>query len=152
MFITRSRLMKILACLALLISSATLLLTPASAEEQPAATAEKQYMQLGKDTVALLNELTATLSNISDKESADAAVPRVEKMAARMQELRLRAESLPRPQEGIEQEVRTRLNDEEVRQAVQQFMVALLQLAQTDAYGSENLISALTRMVSSNNM
>lgn len=139
---------------AILLSVTLLTAHSAALAEQETATAEEQYIQLGNDTVALLRELTGVLNTVTDKASADAAVPRVDAVSARMQELRHRAEQLPDLPENadMESEFRLRMNTEEVRDAVQQFMAALLQLAQTDGFGSEALISALTRMVSSTPM
>lgn len=127
---------------ALPMASAADVAAPAAADEETA------YLQIGQDTVALLRELTAVLDSVKDRESADAAVSRVHEISAKMQALRQRAESMPKPEPGQEAILREHMNNEEVRSAVQQFMAALLNLAQTDAYGSEELITALTRMVS----
>lgn len=123
----------------------TVALPMAEAEEASAPT--QDYLQIGQETVALLNELTGVLETVKDKESADAAVSRVQKIASKMQELRSRAEALPAPDNEDEAALREKLNNGEVRSAIHRFMVAMLDLAQTDAYGSEELINALTRMV-----
>lgn len=122
-------------------------LLPAAAAADTAG-AEADFIRIGHETVVLLSELTTTLEGVTDKASADAAVPQVKELAARMQALQAQAQALPKP--APEQEVffRENMNTAEVRQAVQKFMAALLKLAQTDAYGSEELISALTGMVS----
>lgn len=123
----------------------TVVLPMAEAKETSAPT--QDYLQIGQETVALLNELTGVLETVKDKESADAAVSRVQEIAAKMQELRSRAEALPAPDNEDEAALREKLNNGEVRGAIHRFMVAMLDLAQTDAYGSEELINALTRMV-----
>lgn len=117
------------------------------AEAQETSVSTQDYLNIGQETVALLNELTDTLETVKDKESADAAVSRVQGISSKMQELRARAEALPAPDNADEAELRTKMNNGEVRAAVRRFMVAMLNLAQTDAYGSEELINALTRMV-----
>lgn len=127
---------------ALPMASAADVAAPAAADEETA------YLQIGQDTVALLRELTAVLDSVKDRESADAAVSRVHDISAKMQALKQRVERMPKPEPGQEAILREHMNNEEVRSAVQQFMAALLNLAQTDAYGSEELITALTRMVS----
>lgn len=118
---------------------------PAVAEEMTAPT--QDYLQIGQETVALLNELTNVLEEVKNKESADGAVVRVQEISAKMQELRTRAEALPLPDNEAETEMRAKMNNGEVRSAIRRFMVAMLDLAQTEAYGSEELINALTRMV-----
>lgn len=126
-----------------------LLLSPAlpTAVAQETSAPTQDYLQIGQETVALLNELTDALETVKDKESADAAVSRVQEISAKMQELRTRAEALPAPGNEDEAELRAKMNNGEVRSAIRRFMVAMLDLAQTDAYGSEELINALTRMV-----
>lgn len=139
---------KVVSMLRLFLPVAMLLtvsLPPAEAREASAPT--QDYLQIGQETVALLNELTGVLETVKDKESADAAVSRVQKIASKMQELRSRAEALPAPDNEDEAALREKLNNGEVRSAIHRFMVAMLDLAQTDAYGSEELINALTRMV-----
>lgn len=122
-------------------------LLPVAAAVETVGT-EADYIRIGQETVSLLNDLTATLEGVNDKATADAAIPRVQEFSARMKALQAEAQALPKP--GPEQEAlfREQMNTAEVRQAVQQFMGALLKLAQTDAFGSEELISALTGMVS----
>ncbi len=118
-----------------------------TAEAQGTSASTRDYLNIGQETVALLNELTDTLETVKDKESADAAVSRVQEISAKMQTLRTRAEALPAPDNEDEAELRTKMNNGEVRSAIRRFMLAMLNLAQTDAYGSEELINALTRMV-----
>lgn len=120
----------------------------ASLAATPANETEAAYLQIGQDTVALINELTQVLNSVKDRESADAAVPRVQEVAAKLQSLRERAEALPAPGSDQEALFRENMNSAEVRAAIQNFMLSMLNLAQTDAYGSEELINALTRMVS----
>lgn len=120
----------------------------ASHAATPADETEEAYLQIGRDTVALIKELTAVVNTVKDRESADAAVPKVEEISAELQKLRERAEALPAPDSEHEAFFRDKINSAEVRAAVQNFMFAMLNLAQTDAYGSEDLINALTRMVS----
>lgn len=122
-----------------------LALPPAVAKD--AAAPAQDYLSIGQDTVSLLNELTEVLGSVKDKTSADAAVARVQEISAKMQELRARAEALPAPDSEDEAEMRAKFNNGEVRTAIRRFMVAMLDLAQTDAYGSEELINALSRMV-----
>lgn len=107
----------------------------------------QSYLNIGQETVVLLNELTGVLETVKDRESADAAVRRVQEISAKMQELRARAEALPAPDNEDELVLREKMNNGEVRSAIRRFMIAMLDLAQTDAYGSEELINALTRMV-----
>lgn len=142
--VTRLRYMNMSALHAMLLIPALL---PVAAAAETVGT-EADYIRIGQETVTLLRDLTATLEAVSDKETADAAIPRVQEISARLQALQGEAQALPKP--GPEQEAlfRQQMNTAEVRQAVQQFMGALLKLAQTDAYGSEELISALTNMVS----
>lgn len=135
--------MKRLALHALLLLSFAL--PTAVAEEVGAAAPD--YMLIGNETVSLLNDLTDVLETVKDRESADAAVCRVQAISAKMQELRMRAEALPTPDSEAKEELRETLNNKEVRAAVHRFMIAMLDLAQTDAYGSEELINALSRMV-----
>lgn len=122
-------------------------LLPVAAAVETVGT-EADYIRIGQETVSLLNNLTATLESVDSKEAADASIPRIQEISARLQALQSEAQALPKP--GPEQEAlfREQMNTAEVRQAVQQFMGALLKLAQTDAFGSEELISALTNMVS----
>lgn len=120
----------------------------ASLAAAPASETEEAYLQIGQEAVSLINELTEVLNSVTDRESADAAVPRVQEVIAKLQEMRKRAEALPAPGGEHEALFRDNLNSAEVRTAVQSFMLAMLNLAQTDAYGSEELINALTRMVS----
>lgn len=135
--------MKQLALYVLLLLSFVL---PTAVAEGLAAAAP-DYMLIGNETVSLLNNLTDVLETVKDRDSADAAVCRVQAISAKMQELRTRAESLPSPDSIAKEELRETVNNKEVRVAVRRFMVAMLNLAQTDAYGSEELINALSRMV-----
>lgn len=109
---------------------------------------EADYIRIGQETVALLNDLTATLDSVNDKATADAAIPRVQEISSRLQTLQAQAQELPKPAPEHAALFREQMNTTEVREAVQKFMASLLRLAQTDAYGSEELISALTNMVS----
>lgn len=122
-------------------------LLPVAAAAEPVG-AEADYIRIGQETIELLHELTATLDGVSDKNTADAAVPHVQEISARLQELQAKAQALPKPDPARTELFRERMNTAEVREAVQQFMASLLKLAQTDAFGSEALISALTNMVS----
>lgn len=120
----------------------------ASHAATPAGETEEAYLQIGRDTVALIKELTEVVNTVKDRESADAAVPKVVEISAELQKLRERAEALPAPDSEDEAFFRDKINSAEVRDAVQNFMFSMLNLAQTNAYGSEDLINALTRMVS----
>lgn len=118
-----------------------------TAEAKEASAPTQEYLNIGQETVAQLNELTDVLETVKNRESADAAVSRVQEISAKMQELRARAEALPAPDNEDEAILRETMNNGEVRTAIRRFMVAMLDLAQTDAYGSEELINALSRMV-----
>lgn len=137
--------MKRLVLPALLLLSFALL--PADAKDASAPT--QDYLSIGMETVTLINEMTDVLENVQDKESADAAVSRVQELSVKMQELRARAENLPAPDNEGEAELREKLNNGEVRTAIRRFIAAMLDLAKTDAYGSEELINALSRMLGS---
>lgn len=107
----------------------------------------QDYLSIGQETVTLINAMTDVLEKVKDKESADAAVSRVQELSAKMQELRGRAEALPAPDDAGEAELRENLNNGEVRNAIHRFIAAMLDLAKTDAYGSEELVNALSRML-----
>lgn len=116
----------------------------------PAAPAPEEdgYVRAGRATVQLLNELTGVLNGVHDRETADAAVPRVQEISGRLQELRRQTRELPKPRPSQEEFCKKHLGDREARAAVQGLMISLLNLAQTQAYGSEELLDALTKMVS----
>lgn len=117
-------------------------------EAEAASASTQEYLLIGQETVMHLNALTDVLETVKDKKSADAAVVRVQEIAVRLQELRTRAEALPAPDDEEETLLREKMNNSEVRAAIHRFMLAMLDLARTDAYGSEELINALSRMVS----
>lgn len=119
-----------------------------TAEAKDASVPTQNYLSIGQETVTLINAMTDVLENVKDKESADAAVSRVQELSAKMQELRTRAEALPVPDNEDEVELRENLNNGEVRTAIHRFIAAILDLAKTDAYGSEELVNALSRMMS----
>lgn len=110
---------------------------------QTASVDAAEYVAMAQEVIASLNELTATLTSVHDKATADAAAVKVNEQATRMMALQAKAESLPLPTPEVEMQVRSSINVQEVQKTVHEFMGAIIKLGMSNAYGSEELLNAL---------
>lgn len=143
----------------LTIASAATLLSPVwSAEEAtvaqtpvaPAAATSEQndYVQISKNILTILQELTVTLDAVKDKAAADASAEKVNIIAEEMKELQKIADAIPAPTAEQEAELKASINEKDVKDTVHNFMVSIVQMAQADCYESDAMRSALSKILS----
>lgn len=103
-----------------------------------------EYVSMAHEVLNCLKELTGILNSVKDTASADAAAPKVTEVAARLQALQTKSESMPRPSSEVEAQVRSSVNPQEVQQIAGDFLGAVITIAMSNGYGSSSLITALT--------
>ena len=116
---------------------------------QTASVDAAEYVAMAQEVIASLNELTATLTGVHDKATADAAAVKVNEQATRMMALQAKAESLPLPTPEVEMQVRSSINVAEVQQTVSSFLESFIRIGMNNAYGSQALLNALGPVMSS---
>lgn len=135
------------------ILTAVLLSSPLWAQEttatSPAPAVEmteqaKSHLQLSRNILQVLRELTGTLETVKDQTTADAAAVKVQEIAVRMKELQLQADSYPTLSREQEALVKANINEQEVQSTVHNFLVSVVQMAQVNCYDSESMSSALS--------
>ena len=70
---------------------------------------KSKHEALQDDAMAMLNELCDILDGVTDDASAQAAVPKIEKLGARMKELGERAKALGTPPKEEEERLKTKM-------------------------------------------
>lgn len=120
--------------------------TPAPAVEMTEQA--QQHLQLTRNILEVLRELTGTLDSVKDRNTADAAAVKVQEIATRMQELQMQADSYPALSKEQEKLVKSAINEQEVQETVQNFLVSIVQIAQANCYESLPMNQALGRVLS----
>ncbi len=116
--------------------------TSAPAEEMTEQA--QQHLQLSRNILLVLRELTGTLESVKDQTTADAAAAKVQEIAARMQQLQQQADSFPSLSKDQEALVKANINEQEVQNTVHNFLVSVVQMAQMNCYDSESMSKALS--------
>lgn len=119
--------------------------TSAPAEEM--SEQAKNHLQLSRDILLVLRELTGTLESVNDQTTADAAAVKVQEIAARMQQLQQQADSFPSLSKDQEALVKANINEQEVQNTVHNFLVSVVQMAQMNCYDSESMSRALSMVL-----
>lgn len=140
-----SRHLLITAIMATLPTLADISLPGGSSSNIPASTVQEAepYIQLGKDIIQAVKELTEILNGVKDTATADAAAPAVHKLTLRMRELQAQAEAMPATDAGVEALVSRSLNVAEAQNTISSFMQVIIRISMANAYNSEALITAL---------
>ncbi len=126
----------------------------AETTQSPAAPTEelteqtRNHVEVSKNILLVLRELTTTLETVQNKTTADEAAGKVLEIAARMQELQNQAENIPALTREQEELVRANINEKEVQETVHNFLVSVVQMAQVNCYESEAMSKALTAVLS----
>lgn len=115
--------------------------TSAPAEEM--SEQAKKHLQLSRNILLVLRELTGTLESVKDQTTADAAAVKVQEIAVRMQQLQQQADSFPSLSKDQEALVKANINEQEVQNTVHNFLVSVVQMAQVNCYDSESMSTAL---------
>lgn len=119
--------------------------TSAPAEEM--SEQAKNHLQLSRNILLVLRELTGTLESVKDQTTADAAAVKVQEIAARMQQLQQQADSFPSLSKDQEALVKANINEQEVQNTVHNFLVSVVQMAQMNCYDSESMSRALSMVL-----
>lgn len=104
----------------------------------------QHHLQLSRNILQVLRELTGTLQTVKDRDSADAAAVKVQEIADKMQELQVQAESYPTLSKEQEALVKASINKQEVQDTVHNFLVSVVQVAQVNCYESDSMSKALS--------
>lgn len=159
----------------ILISTAALFSTAAFAQQTPAGTASgpapeqidaakallmaktdtskpsevtpemEPYMPAIKSSASIISEIASILQDVKDKESADAAAPKVTAAIAKMKEVEQRSKGIPQPSPELQAKLQPVIM-QYLAQPVQQFTVSVMTVAASQAYGSEALMKALEEL------
>lgn len=134
---------------AALLSSSLLAQETVAAFSTPLPAAEmteqaKSHLQLSRNILMVLRELTGTLESVKDQTTADAAAVKVQEIAVRMQQLQQQADSFPSLSKDQEALVKANINEQEVQNTVHNFLVSVVQMAQVNCYDSESMSRALS--------
>lgn len=121
-------------------------MTPAPAVEMTEQA--RQHLQLTRNILEVLRELTGTLDSVKDQTTADAAAVKVQEIAVRMQELQMEADSYPALSKEQEKLVKSAINEQEVQDTVHNFLVSIVQIAQANCYESLPMNQALGKVLS----
>lgn len=119
--------------------------TSAPAEEMTEQA--KNHLQLSRNILLVLRELTGTLESVKDQTTADAAAVKVQEIAVRMQQLQQQADSFPSLSKDQEALVKANINEQEVQNTVHNFLVSVVQMAQVNCYDSESMSRALSMVL-----
>lgn len=120
--------------------------TPAPAVEMTEQA--QQHLQLSRNILEVLRELTGTLESVKDQTTADAAAVKVQEIAAKMRELQTQADSFPALSKEQEKLVKSAINEQEVQETVHNFVVSVVQMAQANCYDSPSMNQALVKVLS----
>lgn len=119
----------------------------------PAATAQatnthlEAAMAVHRAWLSTLQEITAVMNNVKDKETADAAAPKIHELAERLQLLQKEAAGFAPPSAAEEAAYRAAINTAEIKKTVDAFMQAIITSAQAQTYGSAELSKALENLL-----
>ena len=120
--------------------------TPAPAVEMTEQA--QQHLQLSRNILEVLRELTGTLESVKDQTTADAAAVKVQEIADKMRALQVQADSFPSLSKEQEKLVKSAINEQEVRETVHNFLVSVVQMAQANCYDSPSMSQALVKVLS----
>ncbi len=107
----------------------------------------KSHLQLSRNILSVLRELTGTLESVKDQTTADAAAVRVQEIAVKMQALQLQADNYPALNKEQEALVKAAINEQEVQETVHNFLVSVVQIAQANCYESDSMNQALSKVL-----
>ena len=119
--------------------------TPAPAVEMTEQA--QQHLQLSRNILEVLRELTGTLESVKDQTTADAAAVKVQEIADKMRALQVQADSFPSLSKEQEKLVKSAINEQEVRETVHNFLVSVVQMAQANCYDSPSMSQALVKVL-----
>lgn len=117
--------------------------TPLQPSSQSAGADAQEYITMAREVLNCVNELTGILTGVSNKETADAAAPKVDGITTRLLTLQAKSEGMPMPTPEVEMQVRSSMNVQEVQKTVSDFLGAVIKLGMSNAYGSDALMNAL---------
>lgn len=129
---------------------------PAPAAEAPAAPAAEtpavdpaeyaKYQAPARETINAMKEIMEVLKGISNKETADAAAPKVKELVQKMDTLKSASEGLAEPSEAIQAKLKAEFEGElmGILSGMQQ---AFLPVVMQQCYGSSALMEALAPML-----
>lgn len=120
--------------------------TPAPAVEMTEQA--QQHLQLSRNILEVLRELTGTLESVKDQTTADAAAVKVQEIADKMRALQVQADSFPTLSKEQEKLVKSAINEQEVQETVHNFLVSVVQMAQANCYDSPSMSQALVKVLS----
>lgn len=120
--------------------------TPAPAVEMTEQA--QQHLQLSRNILEVLRELTGTLESVKDQTTADAAAVKVQEIADKMRALQVQADSFPSLSKEQEKLVKSAINEQEVQETVHNFLVSVVQMAQANCYDSPSMSQALVKVLS----
>lgn len=103
------------------------------------------YMPAIKSSASIITEIASILQGVTDKESADAAAPKVAAAIAKMKEVKQSAKDIPLPSPELQAKLQPVIM-QYMSQPVQQFTVSVMTVAASQAYGSEALMKALEEL------
>ena len=98
------------------------------------------------EQLACVKEICETLKTVKDKETADAAAPKVKELAAKMDAVQAKAKDLPEPSDEVKEKLEASL-EAQIKPMMQEFVGVLLPLAMGNFYGSEALSAAMDTML-----
>lgn len=108
----------------------------------------QHHLQLSRNILQVLRDLTGTLQSVNDRTTADAAAVKVQEIAVRMQELQVQADCYPALSKEQEALVKAAINKQEVQETVHNFLVSVVQIAQANCYESDSMNRALSCVLS----
>ncbi len=121
---------------------------PAPAAEAPAVDPAEyaKYEAPARETINAMKEIMETLKGISNKETADAAAPKVKELVQKMDALKSASEGLAEPSEAIQAKLKAEFEGElmGILSGMQQ---AFLPVVMQQCYGSTALMEALAPML-----
>lgn len=104
-------------------------------------------MAVHRAWLGTLQELTAVMQGIKDKETADAAAPKVHELGERLQQLQKEAAGFAPPTAAEETAYKAAINTTEIKKAVDDFMKAVIISARSQTYGSAALSLELENLL-----
>lgn len=87
------------------------------------------------------------MQGVKDKETADAAAPKVQELGERLQQLQKEAAGFAPPTAAEEAAYKAAINTAEIKKTVDAFMQAIITSAQAQTYGSTELSKALENLL-----
>ena len=121
---------------------------PAPAAETPAVDQAEyeKYAAPARETLKAMQELLQTLQGVNNKETADAAAPKVKEYLQKIDEIKAASQGQPEPSAAVQAKLKAEF-EVEVQGIIQSMMGTFMPLALNQCYGSAALMEALTPML-----